>query len=33
MTTARIREVLQDLGAAVVENYPYWSVANWTKPA
>jgi len=33
MTTARFREVLQDLGAAVVENYPYWSVANWTKPA
>jgi hypothetical protein len=32
-TTARIREVLQDLGAAVVETYPYWSVANWTKPA
>jgi hypothetical protein len=33
LTTARIREVLQDLGAAVVENYPYWCVANWTKPA
>ncbi|HXY35097.1 MAG TPA: type III secretion system chaperone [Planctomycetaceae bacterium] len=33
MTTARFREVLQDLGAAVVETYPYWSVANWTKPA
>jgi hypothetical protein len=33
LTTARFREVLQDLGAGVVENYPYWSVANWTKPA
>jgi len=33
MTTARFREILQDLGAAVVETYPYWSVANWTKPA
>jgi hypothetical protein len=33
ITTARFREVLQDVGAAVVENYPYWSVANWTKPA
>jgi hypothetical protein len=33
MTTARFREVLQDLGAAVVETYPYWSVANWTRPA
>jgi hypothetical protein len=33
MTTAHFREVLQDLGAAVVETYPYWSVANWTKPA
>jgi hypothetical protein len=33
LSTARFREVLQDLGAAVVENYPYWSVASWTKPA
>jgi hypothetical protein len=33
MTTAHFREVLQDLGAAVVETYPYWSVSNWTKPA
>jgi hypothetical protein len=33
MTTARFREVLQDLGAAVVETYPYWAVSNWTKPA
>jgi hypothetical protein len=29
MTTARFREVLQDLGASVVETYPYWSVDNW----
>jgi hypothetical protein len=33
ITTARFREVLQDVGAAVVETYPYWSVSNWTKPA
>jgi hypothetical protein len=33
ISTARFREVLQDLGAAVVETYPYWSVANWTRPA
>jgi hypothetical protein len=33
ITTARFRDVLQDLGAGVVENYPYWSVANWNKPA
>lgn len=32
MTTARFRAVLQDLGAAVVETYPYWCVANWTRP-
>jgi len=32
ITTARFREVLQDLGAGVVENYPYWSVANWKQP-
>ncbi len=32
ITTARFREVLQDLGAGVVETFPYWSVANWTKP-
>jgi len=33
ITTARFREVLQDVGAAVVETYPYWSVSNWVKPA
>jgi hypothetical protein len=33
ITTARFREVLQDVGAAVVETYPYWSVSNWIKPA
>jgi hypothetical protein len=33
ITTAHFREVLQDLGAGVVENYPYWSVANWKQPA
>lgn len=33
ITTARFRDVLQDLGAGVVENYPYWSVANWKQPA
>jgi hypothetical protein len=32
ITTARFREILQDLGAAVVETYPYWSVANWKQP-
>ncbi len=31
ITTARFREVLQDVGAGVVETYPYWSVSNWTK--
>ena len=33
ITTAKFREVLQDLGAAVVETYPYWSVASWKQPA
>jgi hypothetical protein len=32
ITTARFREVLQDLGAGVVETYPFWSVANWKQP-
>jgi hypothetical protein len=32
ITTAKFREVLQDLGAGVVETYPYWSVANWKQP-
>jgi hypothetical protein len=29
MTTASFREILQDLGASVVETYPHWTVANW----
>jgi hypothetical protein len=29
MTTAKFHEILQDLGASVVETYPYWSVSNW----
>jgi hypothetical protein len=33
ITTARFREVLQDLGAAVVETYPFWSVASWKQSA
>lgn len=33
ITTARFRDILQDLGAGVVETYPYWSVANWKQPA
>jgi len=33
ISTAKFREVLQDLGAAVVETYPYWSVASWKQPA
>ena len=32
ITTAKFREVLQDLGAGVVETYPYWSVASWKQP-
>ncbi len=33
MTTAKLRRVLQDLGASVVETYPRWSVANWNSGA
>jgi hypothetical protein len=33
ITTAKFREVLQDLGAGVVETYPYWSVSNWKQPS
>lgn len=29
MSTAKFQQVLQDLGASVVETYPIWSVANW----
>lgn len=30
MTTARFRELLEDLGGSVVETSPHWMVANWT---
>lgn len=34
ISTKMFRDSLQDLGTAVVESYPYWSVANWSeKPA
>ena len=33
MTTARLQEVIKDLGATVVETYPQWSVANWKQSA
>ena len=29
MTTASFRGALDDLGASVVQTYPFWSVANW----
>lgn len=29
ITSAVIRNLLQDLGASVVENYPIWNTANW----
>lgn len=29
LTSAKLRLLLQDLGSAVVETYPIWSVANW----
>jgi len=29
MSTSAFREVLQDLGASVVETYPHWTVDNW----
>jgi hypothetical protein len=29
LNTAKFRELLQDLGASVVETYPHWTVANW----
>jgi hypothetical protein len=31
ITTATMREVLQDLGATVVETYPHWAVENWKR--
>ncbi len=36
MTTAAFRAALDDLGATVVQTYPFWSVQNWsatTSPA
>lgn len=36
ITTAKFRSILQDVGASVVETYPYWAVSNWkstTTPA
>ncbi len=34
ISTKGFRDALQDLGSAVCETYPYWSVANWSeKPA
>ncbi|HUG91695.1 MAG TPA: hypothetical protein VML55_12725 [Planctomycetaceae bacterium] len=29
VTLASFRRTLQELGASVVQTYPYWSVANW----
>ncbi|MFV0445382.1 MAG: hypothetical protein ACK5Q5_17530 [Planctomycetaceae bacterium] len=29
MTSAKLQEIMKDLGTAVVETYPQWSVANW----
>jgi len=29
MTSAKLRALLQDLGASVVECYPLWNTANW----
>ena len=29
LNTAKFRAALQDLGASVVETYPYWSVEGW----
>jgi hypothetical protein len=31
MTPARLQETMRDLGTAVVETYPQWSVTNWTQ--
>ncbi|MEZ6065091.1 MAG: type III secretion system chaperone [Planctomycetaceae bacterium] len=33
MTSAKLQETLKDLGAAVVETYPLWSVQGWNQPA
>ena len=29
MTSAKLQELMKDLGTAVVETHPQWSVANW----
>lgn len=29
VTSASFRRILQELGASVVQTYPFWSVANW----
>ncbi len=29
LSTASVREILQDLGSSVVQTYPYWTVENW----
>jgi hypothetical protein len=31
MTSAKFRDLLQDLGASVVESHPVWSTAEWVK--
>lgn len=31
ISTKGFRDALQDLGTAVCESYPYWSVANWSE--
>jgi hypothetical protein len=33
VTPASFRKTLQELGASVVETYPYWAVANWKTDA
>ncbi|MBW3539002.1 MAG: hypothetical protein KY476_01915 [Planctomycetes bacterium] len=33
LSAAAFREVLKDLGASVVQTYPYWSVAGWNGDA
>ncbi len=33
MTSAKFRDLLQDLGASVVETYGTWSTASWTQAA
>ena len=31
LTTAKLREILKDLGTTVIEEYPTWSVSGWTQ--